>query len=214
VVTPEGVAKDFRPVPDDEARSIAAGYGLPEGYLLSLGTREPGKNRETILWAMRYLLDHGADPHLAVVGQAGWGAAAEEELVRNLGLEDRVHFTGYVPQEHLPALYSAAAAFLFPSLYEGFGLPVLEAMACGTPVITSNVSSLPEVAGHAALLVDPRDARALADAVNLVLSDEGVRRRLREAGLARAATFTWRACAEATLAVYRSVLGEGVSSPT
>ncbi len=208
-VTPEGVDAAFRPLDKKECARIARErYGLPDGYLLSLGTREPGKNREAILWAMRYLIDLGADPHLAVVGQAAWGTEQEEAAVERLGLRARVHFTGYVPQDDLPALYNAATVFLFPSLYEGFGLPVLEAMACGTPVVTSNVSALPEVAGDAAILVDPPDAHAIADAVNLIWTDGAEAARLREAGLARAAKFTWDACAEATLSVYRRALGE------
>lgn len=208
-VTHEGVDSAFRPLDRGEcARLARERYGLPEDYLLSLGTREPGKNRQSILWAMRYLLDLGGDPHLAVAGQAGWGAAEEEAMVERLGLGGRVHFTGYVPQEDLPALYNAAGLFLFPSLYEGFGLPVVEAMACGVPVITSNVSSLPEVAGDAAILVDPHDPHAIADAVARVQADPAEAKRLREAGLARAAKFTWEACAQATLAVYCRILGE------
>ncbi len=208
-VTHEGVDPEFRPLEREACRRLARErYGLPDGYLLSLGTREPGKNREAILWAMRYLLDLGEDPHLAVVGQPAWGAELEQVAVTQLGLADRVHFTGYVLQKDLPALYNAASIFVFPSLHEGFGLPVLEAMACGTPVVTSNVSALPEVAGDAAILVDPNDAHALADAINYVLNDAAEAARLRKAGIERAAAFTWDACAEATLAVYRRLLNE------
>jgi glycosyltransferase involved in cell wall biosynthesis len=206
-VTPEGVDPAFAPVDAKAAAAVAQGrYGLPPGYLLSLGTREPGKNREAILWAMRYLLDLGLDPYLAIAGQEAWGGDADSLAADKLGLRERVYFTGYVPDDDLPALYSAASAFVFPSLHEGFGLPVLEAMACGTPVVTSNISSLPEVAADAALLVDPQDAHALADAVSRIWSDPAEAQRLRDAGLARAAKFTWHACAEATLAVYRRLL--------
>jgi glycosyltransferase involved in cell wall biosynthesis len=212
-VTPEGVDPAFRPLDREQCQQLASErYRLPPHYLLSLGTREPGKNREAILWAMRYLVDLGLDSHLAVVGQAAWGATAEEEMAANLGLADRVHFTGYVPQEHLPALYNAASVFVFPSLHEGFGLPVLEAMACGTPVITSNVSALPEVAGDAAILVDPGDAHAIADAVNHVWSEPTERERRSRAGIERAAAFTWDACAAKTLEAYRRVLGEDGSA--
>ena len=208
-VTHEGVSAGFAPVAKDEASRVAReSYGLPDGYLLSLGTREPGKNRERIFWALRYLLDIGLDPHLAVVGQEAWGAGAESGLVEQLGLEGRVHFTGYVAQDDVAALYSGASVFVFPSLHEGFGLPVLEAMACGAPVVTSNTSSLPEVAGNAAILVDAEDPHAIADAVARIQSDAATAARLRGAGLMRAAGFTWEACAEATLAVYRRVLGE------
>jgi len=207
-VTPEGVDPSFRPMDRSQCARLARDrYGLPDGYLLSLGSREPGKNRGALFWALRYLTDAGADPHLAVVGQEAWGAGEEQEAVEKLGLGDRVHFLGYVPQEDLPALYNAASVFLFPSLYEGFGLPVLEAMACGTPVVTSSVSAMPEVAGNAAVLVDPTDAHAIADAVDHLWSSPAETERLRGAGIARAAAFTWDACAEATLSVYRRVLG-------
>ena len=209
VVTYEGVDPSFRPLDRGECVALARErYGLPQGYLLSLGTREPGKNREVLLRALRRLVDAGRDLHLAVVGQSGWRLEDEQRAVRDLGLGARVHFTGYVPQADLPALYNAASVFVFPSLYEGFGLPALEALACGVPVVTSNVSALPEVVGDAALLVDPHESQAIADAIARALDDEGLRALLVQAGLERAAGFTWDACAEATLAAYRKVLGE------
>ncbi|MGB9880037.1 MAG: glycosyltransferase family 4 protein, partial [Anaerolineae bacterium] len=122
-------------------------------------------------------------------------------------IADRVVFTGYVPDEDLPALYSGADLFVFPSLYEGFGLPPLEAMACGTPVVCSKASSLPEVVGDAALMVDPYDVEALAEAMHRVLSDAVLREELRGKGLARAQQFTWEKAARETLAVYEEVLG-------
>jgi len=209
VVTYEGVDPSFRPLDRGECVALARKrYGLPEGYLLSLGTREPGKNREVLLRALRRLVDAGRDLPLAVVGQSGWRLKDEQRAVRDLGLGARVHFTGYVPQSDLPALYNAASVFVFPSLYEGFGLPALEALACGVPVVTSNVSALPEVVGDAALLVDPHEPQAIADAIGRALDDAGLRALLVQAGLERAAGFTWDACAEATLAAYRKVLGE------
>ena len=123
-------------------------------------------------------------------------------------MENVVRFLGPVPEADLPALYAGAAVFVFPSLYEGFGLPVLEAMACGTPVITSNTSSLPEVVGEAGILIDPRDVRALAEAVERVLADERLRAELRAKGVERARQFTWEKTARETLAVYRSVREE------
>jgi glycosyltransferase involved in cell wall biosynthesis len=128
--------------------------------------------------------------------------------VQALGLGDRVRFTGYVDQADLPAIYSAASVFAFPSLHEGFGLPVLEAMACGTPVVTSDTSSLPEVAGEAALLVDPTDDAAIAKAIARVYDEPVLRQLLSQAGIERAAEFSWEACAAATLRVYRRILGE------
>ncbi len=208
-VTPEGVSAAFRPLDRDDCRLLAhERYGLPDGYLLSVGTREPGKNREALLQALARLVRGGRDLHLAVVGQRGWRYEGESEALSSLGVEGRVHFTGYVPQADLPALYNAASVFVFPSLHEGFGLPALEAMACGVPVVTSTVSALPEVVGEAGLLVDPANADALADAIARVLDDRTLAADLASAGLARAASFTWEACAKATVAVYREVLGE------
>ena len=208
-ITYEGVDPSFRPLDRKEsARQARERYGLPAGYLLSLGTLEPGKNRSTLVRALRQLVDGGRDVNLAIVGQKGWGDGRELDDVRALGLQERVHFTGYVPHVDLPLLYNAASAFVFPSLHEGFGLPALEALACGTPVVTSDRSALPEVAGGAALLVDPEDAAAIATAVARILDEPHLAARLRQAGIERAAAFTWGACAEATLNVYRHVLGE------
>jgi glycosyltransferase involved in cell wall biosynthesis len=207
-VTHEGVEAIFKPSSEDECIAARKRFNLAERFLLSLGTLEPGKNRTTLLQAFQRLVAEGRNVHLAVAGQAGWSGGSEANEARDLGLEGRVRFLGYVPHAELPALYSAATAFVFPSLHEGFGLPVLEAMACGTPVVTSNTSSLPEVAGDAALLVDPLDSGALADAIARVLDDPELAARLRQAGLERAASFSWDACAEATLAVYQQLLGE------
>jgi glycosyltransferase involved in cell wall biosynthesis len=132
-------------------------------------------------------------------------------MVRRRGLGGRVTHLGYVPDADLPAIISGALALVYPSLYEGFGLPVLEAMACGTPVLTSNVSALPETAGDAALLVDPFSIPEIARALRAILTEPDLRVRLREAGLARARGFSWRRTAEGTLAVYRSVLDGGDS---
>jgi glycosyltransferase involved in cell wall biosynthesis len=205
-VTPEGVEASFQPASADTCQALRERYGLPEGYLLSLGTLEPGKNRAILLQALQRLVEAGRDVLLAVAGQAGWGREATDANAS--GLIGRVHHLGYVPQADLPALYSGATAFVFPSLHEGFGLPVLEAMACGTPVVTSDRSSLPEVAGEAALLVDPTDADAIAAAIARILDEPPLAALLRQAGLERAAAFSWDACAEATLRVYRRVLGE------
>jgi len=208
-ITYEGVDPAFRPLDKTEAALTARErYGLPDRYLFSLGTREPGKNRQAIFRALRRLVDEGRDLHLVVTGQAAWGATKEDGDVAALGLTGLVHFTGYVPREDLPALYNAADAFVFPSLYEGFGLPVLEAMACGVPVVTSNVSALPEVAGDAALLVDPNDAGEIAAAIGRVLDESALAEKMRAAGIERVRTFTWEACALRTIAVYKRLLRE------
>lgn len=207
-VTPEGAGPEFRPVAPEEAAAVAARYGLKPGYLLSLGTREPNKNRGAIIRALGHLVSEGRDLHLAVVGGGGWRTETEQALIEGLGLTRRIHYAGYVDQADLAALYAAASVFVFPSLHEGFGLAALEALACGVPVVTSNTSSLPEVTGEAALLVEPRDSRAIAAAIGRILDDPALAGRLREDGPRRAARFTWEACAEQTAAVYREVLGE------
>ena len=208
-VTYEGVDPTFRPLDTSEcAGHVRSRYGLAPGYLLSLGTLEPGKNRSILLQALRRLVDDGCDLSLAIVGQLGWSDTATEQELSRLGLRERVRFTGYVPQADLPALYNAASVFVFPSLHEGFGLPALEALACGTPVVTSNRSALPEGVGEAALLVDPESADAISAAIARVLDEPTLAALLRQAGIERAASFTWEACAQATLQVYREVLGE------
>ena len=167
-----------------------------------MGSLEPGKNRGRLLQAFGRLRARGLEHTLAVAGQRAWRFEGEEPLAGRLGLADAVRFLGYVPPADLPALYSAADLFVFPSLYEGFGLPALEALACGTPVVTSSVSALPEVVGDAALQVDPLDVEALAEAMERLLRDDGLRADLRERGLRRAEEFSWERTARQTLAVY------------
>jgi glycosyltransferase involved in cell wall biosynthesis len=143
---------------------------------------------------------------LVVAGALGWGYRREVALIDALGLRDSVIMTGYVPTGDLPAVYAMAEALVFPSIVEGFGLPPLEAMACGTPVVCSNAASLPEVVGDAALLVDPTDVDGLATAMERVLTDADLAADLRERGLARAAGFTWARTARETVGVYERVL--------
>ncbi len=178
-------------------------YGLPSGYLIYVGTLQPRKNLIRLLDAMAILArDH--DAHLAIAGKKGWLYEGLFAHVRKLGLENRITFTGYVPQGDLPALISGANAFVLPSLYEGFGLPVLEAMACGTPVICSNTSSLPEVVGDAAVLIDPSDISQLAQAIASVLESPHLRQELRGRGLERVKRFSWADSAAAILRVLDS----------
>jgi glycosyltransferase involved in cell wall biosynthesis len=204
-----GYDQRFRPLPHTEARArVGERYGLSEPYILHVGTLEPRKNLETLISAYARLRRERYIPHgLVLVGDRGWKYDPIFQLVDQLGLRNAVRFTGAVPADDLPALYNAADLFVYPSLYEGFGLPPLEAMACGTPVVTSNVSSLPEVVGDAALLVDPHDEGALAEAMARVLSDVELRRHMRERGLERARHFSWERCARETLAVYEEVMG-------
>ena len=210
VVTPEGCEPRFRPVPAEASlREVAAKYGLPPRYVLAVGTLEPRKNLTTLLEAFARLRRAAAiDPALRIVlaGARGWLEEPIFQTVRSLGLEQVVCFPGFIDDDDLPAVYSGAAVFVFPSLYEGFGLPLLEAMACGVPVITSNISSMPEVAGDAAMLVDPRNVDGLAAAIAQVLRDEALRDRLRGAGIARARQFSWETAARQTLDAYASLV--------
>ncbi len=210
-VVPLAAAHFFRPVTDSDV--IRSRYQIPEGeYLLYLAAPQPRKNLAHLIRSFFRMLDehHLPDTYLVLSGskEHGWMydeilAAAESSSKHR----SRLIFTGYVAEEDLPALYSGAVAFVFPSLYEGFGLPALEAMACGTPVITSNTTSLPEVAGDAALLVDPTDPDELCEAMLTILSDHSLREELRRKGLMRAAEFSWKRCAEMTAEVYHLAAG-------
>ena len=202
-VTPYGVNERFRPASLDDPLPPASAEPEPGGpYVLCVGTLEPRKNLAGALRAFDRAAPH--DVRLVVAGGAGW---RNEEFERELGARgDRVTLAGRVSDERLARLYSGAACFLYPTLAEGFGFPVLEAMACGAPVVTSGTTSLPELAGDAALLVDPADEDALAEALRRVLSDRELAERLRERGLARSAAFTWDACAERTVAAYREAI--------
>lgn len=205
-VVHEGVNPRFRPAAPEALSEVRRTYGLPERFILSLGTIEPRKNLTSLLKAYGALRETGSDFKLVIAGKKGWLYEGFFRKLRELGLEDEVIFPGFVPDGDLPALYSAADLFVFPSLYEGFGLPVLEAMACGVPVITSNTSSLPEVAGDAAILIDPNSVDALVGAMRTVLKSEQLRRDLQAKGQMQAAEFSWDTAARETVAVYASVL--------
>lgn len=195
----------FTPVDRDAAtRRVHETLRIESPYLLFVSTIEARKNVTGLLDAFAR-----ADiPHtLVIAGAPGWGADAVMRRVEMLGLSKRVLFTGYIPDRSLfPALYSAADVFVFPSLHEGFGLAVLEAMACGCPVIVSNTSSLPEVGGDAPVYVEPLDVDALASAMERVVDNRGLRDAMREKGLARAREFSWRNCAKETLECYRRLV--------
>jgi glycosyltransferase involved in cell wall biosynthesis len=180
-------------------------YRITFPYVLYVGTLHPRKNLLTMLDAMAELVRRGFDLHWVVAGKKGWLYEPLFARLRQLGLEQRVHVVGYVPDTDLPALLSGASAFVLPSLYEGFGFPVLEAMACGAAVLCSNASSLPEVAGDAAVLLDPGDIRQWTEALFRVLQDEALRRGMIERGFKQAARFSWAACAEAVLGVLEQV---------
>jgi glycosyltransferase involved in cell wall biosynthesis len=203
---PLGVAARFSPLDDAAATDkIRNKYRLPARFILAVGVLEPRKNLPTLVRAFRALVEQGLPHSLVLVGHKGWMFDELFRTIANLDLAQRVIFTGYVPEEELPLVYNAADLFVYPSLYEGFGLPILEAMACGVPVITSNLSSMPEVAGDAGILVDPNDVNALADAMTRVLTDRVLRATLAAKGLARARSFSWERMAQETLAVYARV---------
>ncbi len=208
VAIPEAAGEIYREAPRMQIEEVRARYGLPERYALSVGSLEPGKNRARLFRACALLYGKGIDCTIVVAGQPAWQYEADYDLVRELGLTGRVIFLGYVPDQDMPALYSGATLLAFPSLYEGFGLPVLEAMACGAPVVTSAVSATAEIAGDAALLVDPQDTNAIAAATERLLCDDGLRADLRQRGLARARQFSWEQTARETLLVYELVAAQ------
>jgi glycosyltransferase involved in cell wall biosynthesis len=199
----------FRPLPEAETRQVATKYNLEPGYLLFVGTLEPRKNLPGLLQAYRRLLDAQvtAAP-LVFVGGKGWLYDEVFERIEALRLRQHVRFLHDVPDTDLPGLYNAASLLATPSFYEGFGLPALEAMACGMPVVVADRASLPEVVGQAGLLVDPNDPDDIARALGRALTDAPLRARMRERGLAQAARFTWERTARETLAVYHEVLGK------
>ncbi len=211
-VTYEAAGEAFRPVGDEaQLAAIRQKYALPERYLLYLGGFDRRKNVSTLLRAFALLVRKQQRVRLVIAGKLPGRDSCmfpdPRRLVRELGLEENVFFSGWVAEEDKPAVLSGAEAFVFPSLYEGFGLPPLEAMACGTPVIASDRSSLPEVVGEGGILLDPADVEALAEAMDMLLADDALRAELRQRALAQAAKFSWRRTALETLAVYRKVVG-------
>ncbi len=202
----EGVNPALRPVEDPNVIAAArVRYARSQPFLLFLGTIEPRKNIPALVDALKILRDRGFPHRLLVAGRKGWLYQGVFEHVRQVGMENQVDFPDYVPDADLPALFAACDAFVFPSLYEGFGLPPLEAMACGAPVVCSNTSSLPEVVGDAALCVNPRNPGEIATAVERVIQDARLREELRTKGLAQAARFSWERAARETLQVYQMV---------
>jgi glycosyltransferase involved in cell wall biosynthesis len=205
-VIPLAAAPGFRPQPRDLVRSLCARLDIPDRYVLYVGTDKPHKNLRRLLEAWARLQPTGLP--LVLAGLRNHGYPTLRRRVEELALNGVVRFLGPLAEEDLPTLYSGALVFAFPSEYEGFGLPVLEAMACGAPVLTTTESSLPEVAGDAALLVDAYEVEALARGLGELLGREELRRYLVEKGLRRAKEFSWERCARETLRVY----GQAVSA--
>jgi glycosyltransferase involved in cell wall biosynthesis len=215
LVTPLAAGPAFHPEErPDVLQAVAAKYRLPTGqpYLLSLCTVEPRKNLDRVIRSFADVVrSHHElrDLHLVLVGNAGWkNEAVFQALEECRDVQEQIVFTGFVPDEELAAIYSQATAFIYLSRYEGFGLPPLEAMQCGLPVICSNRSSLPEVVGSSGVLVDPDDADAVSASIVSVCTDAHLREAMRSNGLARAAQFSWEQCAEQTIAGYRAALAE------
>ncbi len=209
-VVPAGIHASFRRVEDETRRNaVRIRYGLPKRFILSLGRLEPRKNLVRLIQAYAQLRRRRAPPHhLVIAGGRGW---LYEDILREperQGVSGWVHFPGFIPDEDLPALYSLADAFAFPSLYEGFGLPPLEALACGTPTVVGDNSALPEVVGDAALRVPAEDVTALAEALERLIEDEAWRAFTRTAGPARARRFSWDAAARKLLIAYRRALSD------
>ena len=203
-VVPLGVDAIFRPAPGEAVDRVRSRYALPDRFLLFLGTLEPRKNLARLVEA--FTLAARQIPHyLVLAGRPGWKCAALRRAIAMSDAASRIVMPGFIPRDDLPALLTAAEGFVWPSLYEGFGLPPLEAMACGTPVLTSNAASMPEAAGDAAIMVDPQNIPEIAESIKALVTDASLRAALREKGLKRAGMFTWQRTAELTAEVYRSV---------
>ena len=202
-----GIDDQFHVYSAEKIDSFRREKQLPETFIFRLGTLEPRKNVESLINAYRIYRDVAQDiPRLYIGGGKGWYYETIFDLVKQYGLEKHIVFAGYIPQGELASWYNAAKLFVYPSLYEGFGMPILEAMACGTPVISSNVSAIPEVAGDAALLVDPNDDEELAHAIRTVIENPQKHKKMRTMGLNQAAKFTWESTAKQTVQAYQNAL--------
>jgi glycosyltransferase involved in cell wall biosynthesis len=204
-----GVGEQFRPLPAETVEAFRVQRGLPERFILHLGTLQPRKNLVRLIQAYRRLRANGSAAKLVLAGGKGWHYHQVLVEIEKLDLRSDVLLPGFVAETELPFWYNAATTLAYPSLYEGFGLPVVEAMACHTPVVTSTVSSLPEAAGDAALLVDPYDTGALADALHRSLVDDALREEMQAKGHQHAAGFSWERTATDTVAAYQQALREG-----
>ena len=212
-VVHEAASPAFRPIDDRaELDRVRAQYGLPTRFVLYVGTIEPRKNLSRLVDAFAAARRRGVPQHLVCVGPYGWSSRDLSGRIERLGLSDAVHFTGYARFEDLPAIYNLADFFAFPSLYEGFGLPVVEAMASGRAVITSNTSSLGEIAGDAAETIDPLNTDALTDAIVRLSTDSEWRAELGRRGLSRSRMFSWTQTAKQMLAVYHRAAGMATSA--
>jgi glycosyltransferase involved in cell wall biosynthesis len=200
-----GVGEEFARAPDSEIAAIREKYRIGSMAILAVGTLQPRKNLTRLIQAFEQLAPRYPAAQLVLSGAPGWRSDKILHRATVSPFRARIRHLGYVPESDLPALYSSAGVLAFPSLYEGFGLPALEAMACGTPIVAANRSSLPEVCGDAAVLVDPLDTVSIANAIELLLTNEAFRQELIARGFARASKFRWHECAAQTLAFLRSI---------
>ncbi|MGQ9631095.1 MAG: glycosyltransferase family 4 protein [bacterium] len=197
----------YKPIGDlERLETIKRDLGISNKYILYVGTLEPRKNIPQLIKAYSELRKKGIRHRLVIAGGKGWNYDNIFNLIKSLNLEDKVIFTGYVSEKELPILYNGADVFIYPSLYEGFGIPPLEAMSCGVPTISSNASSLPEVVGEGGILVDPGNIEALRDVMYQVLTDNSLRIELCKKGLEQAGKFSWEKTAEETIKVYKKAL--------
>lgn len=208
IVIPPAASPKYRPLGSMEIEMRLLRLGISFPYILYVGSIEARKNLDRLLEAYAQFRSWSEKWKLVIVGASKWKFSSVFSTLEQLHLTSDVHFTGYVPEADLPVLYNGASLFVFPSIYEGFGLPVLEAMACGTPVITSNCSSLPEAAGEAAILIDPMDINAIAYAIQQVLGEPDLAMSMRQKGLVQAQQFSWDQTARRTIEVYESLLND------
>lgn len=205
-VTPFGTNKRFRPLLDEDIKPVLQKYNIYTPYICYLGTIEPRKNLNNLFKAFYQLKQQESIPHrLVLIGKEGWYYENIYKKINELNLDGDVIKTGFVPDEEIPHLLNGADIFVYPSFYEGFGLPVLEAMACGTPVVTSQTSSLPEVCGDAAKYINPKKPEDIAEKLFEFIKSEQERDKFSELGLKRAQKFSWENCAKETLKVYEKV---------
>lgn len=202
-VIPLAVDRRFKKMDEESAYRTLKNYFMFDQFILNVGTLEPRKNLKNLILAYAMLnKDLRKSYPLIVVGKIGWGVGELHQLIKSANVEEDVHFIDYVPDEDLVSFYNGATLFIYPSLYEGFGLPVLEAMSCGTAVIASNVSSLPEVTGDAALLIDPLKPKEIADAIKSLLLNRSLRESMESRGLEQSTLFSWERVAKMTTEVY------------
>ncbi|MGZ9586217.1 glycosyltransferase family 4 protein [Paenibacillus marinisediminis] len=206
-VTPLAADDQFQPLENESIDKVIKKHGLPDRYILYVGTIEARKNLLTLAKAFHMIQQrYHTDYKLVIVGAKGWRTSPLYEYIEQHQLSDDIHFTGYIPDEDLPALYNKAALLAMPSWYEGFGLPLVEAMKCGTPVIGSNVSSIPEIIGAPDLLCSPHEPEQWADKIFEIIHNESLYQKRQQQALARACLYSWNHTAEITAAVYQQVM--------